>query len=244
MQNKISVTRSSVDYWPKDEAELLEKKAKIELLKPNADESQEKFLIRLEQLKTHHEAHMQRRIELQERRIRDLAFMVENLEAFVAFEAMVKTWAYANPQWQEMSQDDVGRLNDLISKVKHNPRDPAPGLRLFMRSTPRSDDLIRDTLKEQVQASDEIYQLLPEETRKMFELNAHIPSDGNHHQMFGLARTARGYEGHSNDYLLLKLGHDNAADWNWGEENAYFWISPDDLSNGRWENVSVTIGYQ
>ena len=100
------------------------------------------------------------------------------------------------------------------------------------------------TLRATFHAPNAIFNHLPQKVRDDFERRGRIAKSGNHHQMFGLAHTTQGYENHADDYLLLKLGRDNAMDWNWGEEDAYFWITPDDLANQRWGNVSIVIGHQ
>lgn len=174
----------------------------------------------------------------------DLEFLSAHHNAFIAFETEVVAWAYAHDQWDRMHDDDVDTLNKHISLVRKRFADETPGFHLFISGYPSLDKFVGQTLREIVQSTDAVYNTLPQQFRDDVESMGRFARHRDWHQMFGVSHTNYGLENHRYDHLLLKLGRDHLQHWRWGEESACFWITPEDLQNQRWENVSVVIGQQ
>lgn len=244
MPVRIALANKMIAYHPTALAELNKQGAQIEKTSRNNDETDEAFDERVQALRAQHEkrlSHQAKRLEDSQDKIR---YLTDTLPEFMALVQEANVWAYAHDRWDRMNLQDVARLNDYIGLVKKPLGDEGNGLHLFMGSNPHLHVMVNQTMQAMVQAPDEIYRQLPEAYRHDFETKGCIARSGNHHQMFGLSLTTHGVEEHRGDYLLLKLGRDCAVNWHWGDENLYFWISPEDLKNQEWDKVTCVSGRQ
>lgn len=240
----IRSKRDVVDKRPKDLAKLEQEAKRIAAMRPNPEETPDNFDVRKDRMIKALADKERRWNNVFDQYVADLEFMAANIDNFVDIEAEVVAWAYEHDQWDQMYKNDVVRLDEYLARVKKSIGSETSGLHLFVTGRASKETFANLTLQSMVQAPKAIYDQLPQQVRDDFDCKGRIARRDNYHQMFGLGWTMQGHEDHAEDYLLLKLGRDDAVNFEWGEENAYFWITPDDLKYHRWGNVSVVIGHQ
>lgn len=166
---------------------------------------------------------------------------------FIQFITLVSEWADGQKAWAPMPKQDMQMLNEFSNKVFGYGRgDRAPVFKDIYRTGSvyhSLTDIVNDTLRSVISGAPDVYDLLPEKVKSEVDQRCLFGSDDDWHQVLGIGdiiQTAT--EENLDKYMLLQINSDYLMSWMWGDVGAIkFWITPENLKNGRWDTVFSTV---
>lgn len=168
-----------------------------------------------------------------------LAQLDAQAAAFRRFAAEFVDWAKGRDPWSRMTGDEAAILWERLQRLRRDFGEIAR--QYYFQSFDRIEAA---TLVAVASAPDGIYQTMPEEARDLINRDYLLPIDFMH-QMFGPPVFIQGesaMQAEEGKYLLLQLGFDDLMFWSFGDNGCYqFWISPEDLAQGKWDRVAMTF---
>lgn len=168
-------------------------------------------------------------------------------EGFDQFVGMVTEWADIHDAWTPMPKQDLQTFNDFSTMVfGYGTGDRAPVFK-DIYNTPAVyldlSDIVNDTLRNIITGPQEVYDLLPEKVKSEVDHRCLIGREEEWHQMFGIGHEIQSETSENQDkYMLLQIHSDKLMGWMWGDVGIIkYWITPENLKNGRWETVFTTV---
>lgn len=170
----------------------------------------------------------------------------EELEAFdglladyIEYTKLVAAWSSRKPPFERMDDADEARLRDLYVLGRNEFK---VFTSFFLPSS--IDDIVSKTLLALLTAEDEAaYASIPEPLRLLVNERYLLPTE-SWHQMFGQGVDIQNSAVPENEgnVMLLQLAYDDMLHWRFGDVGAFqFWIPPDALTRGEWDDVRLTF---
>jgi hypothetical protein len=162
--------------------------------------------------------------------------LVEELETMEA-------WAQRGDRWEPLTEAEQDILAPLLEPWTASPGLGNAHLDRTYQVHRYMKDCVDETLLAMAVAEDGIFATLPELIRVAINGPWRQPYDRGHHQMFGCPDSVQvAAEENEDARLLLQLQCDDIAGFRWGDAGVLqFWIRPEDLEAGRWDQACMTF---
>ncbi|MDO6589532.1 hypothetical protein DS901_07080 [Loktanella sp. D2R18] len=173
--------------------------------------------------------------------------LIAEQDSFRNFVDETVLWAHAHSPWDQMTAIDIGKLNDIVSRVTQRHSSGPTGFHIFRNDFVSNISDLRyaadETLCALAVEKPHFYELLPAQIKRDIDEKHLLPGPQSWHQMFGQPALVQEVAiDHYHDYLLLQLKSDHLMNWMWGDVgNVHFWIDPISLKNRDWDKVTVTM---
>lgn len=184
------------------------------------------------------------RVGAQIRRVEDKLSRFDGAEATLgASLAVLEAWGSSGDRWQPLTEVEQEHLAPLL----HDWTDYNGLGRAHLDETYEVHrgigDCVTETLLVMAVAEDAVFERLPQALREAVNGPYRQPRRGVFHKMFGepssIQEAAFANQG---SYLLLQLQCDDLAGFHWGDMGVLqFWITPNALKEGRWEEAYLTF---
>lgn len=173
----------------------------------------------------------------EERNRADIPKIEAEGRALAEFAARFETFVGGRDPWSEMTAEETALVKDVMEAAR---RDFAELCRYNVSSSLRH---VRDaTIRHMITGDQRAAAAIPDAVLALLNENYRLPTSWQH-QMFGLGgcRQTNRYD-HMCDHLLLQIVYDDLPEFRFGDMGLYqFWISPENLAAGRWDQVQLTF---
>lgn len=153
------------------------------------------------------------------------------------FAARFETFVAGRDPWSEMTAEEAALLKEVMETAR---RDFEQLCRFHVSLSLR--DVRNATIRRMITGDQRAAAAIPDAVLALLNEQYRLPTSWQH-QMFGLGgcRQTNRYD-HMCDHLLLQIVYDDLPEFRFGDMGLYqFWISPENLAAGRWDQVQLTF---